>query len=127
MAKFDAELENQRDMFNASNELVIAQANTQWRQSIATTNTAAENQANMAEAMAANNLTTQGINELWQEERDLMNYAWTSAESALQRENQLAINKVASEGAKSSGLAAAAGTVLGSLVRGVFNTPTGTG
>ena len=120
MTKFQGEIDNQRDMFNASNELIVAQANTQWRQSIATTNTAAINNANMNEAMAANNLTTQGINELWQQERDLMNYAWTSAESALQRENQLTINKVASEGSKSAGLANAAGTVIGAIVRGSF-------
>jgi hypothetical protein len=49
-----------------------------------------------------------------------MNYAWNSAESALQRENQLAINKVAAEGSKNAGLASAAGTVLGSLVRNAF-------
>ena len=123
MTKFQGEIDNQRDQFNASNELIVAQANTQWRQSIATTNTAAINQANMNEAMAANNLTTQGINELWQQERDLMNYSWTSAESALQRENQLTINKVASEGSKSAGLASAAGTVIGSMVRGYFKLP----
>ena len=31
IARFNAELNNQRDQFNAQNQLVIAQANAQWR------------------------------------------------------------------------------------------------
>ena len=116
LSKFNAELGNQRDMFNASNELVIAQANTQWRQSIATTNTAAENQANMAEAMAANNLTTQGINELWQQERDLMEYAWTSAEKQMDRTHELAKAKIVSDGDGDAAFSTAAGNLLSSVV-----------
>ena len=98
MTKFQAELDNQRDMFNASNELVIAQANTVWRQSVATANTAALNEANMAEVMAANNLTMQGLNELWQQERDLMSMAWETADNAMNRDAQIAIANINKSG-----------------------------
>ena len=42
LTKFQEELNNQRDMFNARNELVIAQANTQWRQQLTTINKCTE-------------------------------------------------------------------------------------
>ncbi len=120
MTKFQAELDNQRDMFNAQNELVVAQATTVWRQTVATANTAALNEANMSEVMAANNLTMQGLNELWQQERDLMNYAWTSAENVMTRENQLLINKIAADGAEDSALASAGGQFLSGLFTNVL-------
>jgi hypothetical protein len=120
MTKFQAELDNQRDMFNAQNELVIAQANTVWRQTVATANTAALNEANMTEVMAANNLTMQGLNELWQQERDLMNYAWTSAENVMTRENQLLVNKIAADGEENSALASAGGQFLSGLFTNVL-------
>ena len=123
--KFNQDLQNQRDMFNAQNQLVVAQANAQWRQQIATINNAAINEANMREAMAANNLTANGIAELWQQERDLMDYAYRASENALDRENRLATANITSDGASSGGLAGAAGTFLGSIVNGMATTKTG--
>jgi len=123
--KFNQELLNQRDMFNAQNQLVVAQANTQWRQDIATINNAAINDANMREAMAANNLTAQGIAELWQQERDLMNYAWQTANNELDRLNQLSLKNIEADASSSSGLAGAAGSFLGSIINGMASTGTG--
>ena len=120
MEKFEAELANQRDIFNAQNELVIAQANTAWRQAVATANTAALNEANMQEVMAANNLTMQGLAELWQQERDLMNYAWSSAENQLGRDHELVKAKIQSDSAESSAFSSAAGGFLSSLVGAYF-------
>ena len=125
MAKFQAELDTQRDIFNAQNQLVIAQANAVWRQSIATINNAADNEAAMREAMAANNLTAAGIAELWQQERDLMEYVWRTADNAMERENKLALQNIASDGQKSSGLASAAGTFLGAIVNGMVKNKVG--
>ena len=116
MTKFQAELDNQRDMFNAQNELVIAQANTVWRQTIATANTAALNEANMAEVMAANNLTMQGLAELWQQERDLLDFAWTSSEKQMDREHELAKANIQADGAEDAAYSSAAGSFLSSVV-----------
>jgi hypothetical protein len=123
--RFNQEIQNQRDMFNAQNQLVVAQANTQWRQNIATINNASINEANMREAMAANNLTAQGIAELWQQERDLMNYAWQTADNELERQNKLALQNISADATSSSGLAGAAGSFLGSIVNGMASTGTG--
>jgi hypothetical protein len=116
MTKFQAELDNQRDMFNAQNELVIAQANTVWRQTIATANTAALNEANMAEVMAANNLTMQGLAELWQQERDLLDFAWTSSEKQMDREHELAKANIQADGDADAAYSSAAGNFLSSVV-----------
>jgi hypothetical protein len=120
MTKFQAELDNQRDMFNAQNELVIAQANTAWRQAIATANTAALNEANMAEVMAANNMTMQGLAELWQQERDLMNYAWTTAENQVTRDHELVLAKIDADADEDSAFSSAAGDFLSAVVGAVF-------
>lgn len=118
LTKFEAELAAQRDIFNAQNSLVIAQANAVWRQTIATANTAALNEANMTEVMAANNLTLQGLAELWQQERDLMNYAWTSAEKLMDRDHAIALNKIEADGSKDAALAAAGGKLISEIITG---------
>ena len=116
MTKFQAELDNQRDLFNAQNELVIAQANTVWRQSVATANTAALNEANMAEVMAANNMTMQGLAELWQQERDLMDFAWTSSEKQMDRDHELAKANIQADASEDASYSSAAGSFLSSVV-----------
>ena len=116
MTKFQAELDNQRDLFNAQNELVIAQANTVWRQTIATANTAALNEANMAEVMAQNNLTLQGLAELWQQERDLMDFAWTSSEKQMDRDHELVKAQIQADADEDSAYSSAAGSFLSSVV-----------
>ena len=85
IAKFQAELDNQRDIFNAQNQLVIAQANAVWRQNTSTLNAAADNEANMEFAKTTNGLTAKSIDEVWQRERDIMDMFFNSEESAKDR------------------------------------------
>lgn len=86
--RFNAQVEAQRQQFNAANSLVIAQANAQWRQTVATTNTAAQNESNMQMAKDMNIMTSKAMDELWQKERDIMDYAFraweTNEDKALQ-------------------------------------------
>lgn len=88
-AQFDTSIENQRDIFDAGNALVIAQANATWKQNCATLDTAALNQANSAFALEVNNLTQKTIDNIWQRERDIMDYAYKGSESAKERGLQL--------------------------------------
>jgi len=80
-AKFNAQIKEQRNQFNATNALVVAQANAQWKQNVATLNTAAQNEANSATAAAANAFTNSTMDQIWQRERDLMDYAYKANES----------------------------------------------
>jgi hypothetical protein len=78
-------------MFNAQNGLVVAQANAQWRQNIATLNNAAQNESNMDFAKTINALTSKNLDEIWQRERDNMSFAFTSSESAMDRAMQIVL------------------------------------
>ena len=98
IAQFNASMENQRDMFNAQNSLVIAQSNAKWRQDTATLNTAAENQANFEFAKMTNGLSMKALDEIWQRERDLMQYAVGQSESALDRTLKLLLGDKNLEG-----------------------------
>ena len=117
--RFNAEINNQRDQFNANNQMVIAQANATWRRQIATADTAAVNRANELNANAILDISKQAYSNLWNYYADTMEWAWTSAENEIDRNNALAIaeldadtrSKVAAEG--SSG---AAGNAIGSLI-----------
>ena len=117
--RFNAELNNQRDQFNAQNQLVIAQSNAQWRREIATADTAAVNRANELNANAILDVSKQAYDNLWTYYADAMEWAWTSAESELDRINALAIaeldaktrSTIAGEQSKTS-----AGSAIGSLI-----------
>ena len=89
MEQFNTQLMDQRDRFNAENDLVIAQANARWRQEISTADTLAQNAANMESARNANGLTQRAMEQIWQAERDLMSFAFQSAENAKQRKAEL--------------------------------------
>ena len=101
ISQFMAEQQNLRDQFNATNSLIIEQANAQWYQTIATTDNAALNQTNRDAAAAANNMTQLAFNATMQEKRDLMSYAWQSANSDADRATQLAIGQIDADTAQS--------------------------
>jgi hypothetical protein len=121
LEKFQASIKNQRDMFNAQNQLVIAQANAQWRQQLATINNAAQNEANRQDALQANALTQKGLDEIWQRERDIMAYAFTSAENAENRRVALMQEGLNSAAIKDSAFSTALGAFAGAIVNGIFN------
>lgn len=103
--KFNAQLRTQRDQFNANNSLVIAQANAQWRQNVATINTAAQNTANLEAARAQNGLTTQALDNIWQNERDTLSFAFQSYEAAQDRATQLLLADKAEKASEAQGKA----------------------
>ena len=120
LSRFSQELNNQRDQFNARNELVIAQSNAQWRQQLTTINNAAQNEANRQDALQANALTQKGLDEIWQRERDLMAYAFTSAENAEQRRVELLTSELDREADSESAFSKALGSFAGAVVNGIF-------
>ena len=98
IAMFNKEQSNARDVFNADNALIIAQANAKWRQGVVTTNTAAQNEANMQNAKAANGFTAKALDEIWQKERDILGFAWKSAESAMDRKASILVSQIQAKG-----------------------------
>ena len=117
--RFNAELNNQRDQFNAQNQLVIAQSNAQWRREIATADTAAINRANELNASSILDVSKQAYDNLWTYYADSMEWAWKSAESELERLNNLAIANLSANAqadAQKAASKSAAGSALGSLI-----------
>ena len=95
--KFNTQLESDRLKFNAQNSLIVEQANTKWRQDIATIDAAAENSANAAAAAAANQMTQAAVGETWQQERDLLDFAFTASESEADRNNNIIVQKMSGD------------------------------
>ena len=123
-AQFNTQMINQREQFNSQNALVIAQANAQWRQTVATAETATQNMANMEYTKNSNAITGAALDQIWQRERDLMDYAFTTSESALDRANSLTVQRLAISGSAEAAAIMAdarADEAQGALVGEIFS------
>jgi hypothetical protein len=98
--KFNSELQAAREQFNAKMYAQIAQANAKWRQDCETANTAAINKSNAQYAKDVNGLTNKAVDEIWQRERDLMNFAYNSSEGAKDRVLSVALADKKLEGVR---------------------------
>jgi hypothetical protein len=90
-------MKNNREQFNASNQLVVDQSNATWRREIATQDTAAINRANELNAINTLDISNTAYNNLWQLFGDQMEWAWTSAENQQDRINELAQEQLSVE------------------------------
>ncbi len=123
LREFNSELQQQRDLFNAQNGLVVAQSNAQWRQNIATMNTAALNESNATYARTINGLTEANMSQIWQRERDIMSFAFQTANNNADRATSIAVQNLQNEATKdqaaaqkSASFAKAAGTIIGAII-----------
>ena len=85
LQRFNSEIVNQRDQFNARNQLVIEQSNAVWRREIATADTAATNFQNQVNAQNLLDISNSSYSNLWQEYRDILEFAWRSGENEIDR------------------------------------------
>ena len=125
--QFNTAQQNARDQFNAQNSLIIAQSNAAWQQAIATADTAADNQAIREGVMAKNNLTMQAYANMIQAERDILDYAWRSTESLLQRESAITVaelnNKAQADTVKGTAMGALTATASKFFLSKILNVP----
>ena len=108
IAKHAAEQKNAREEFNSEYALEISKANAIWRQTVTTTNTAEQNEANRDEAKAANEFTAETLDQIWQRDRDLLSYAWQSSNNALDRINEVILANITASASKSNAALTAA-------------------
>mgnify|MGYP003637890727 CR=1 FL=1 len=99
LEQFNTSQKNAVAQFNASNGLVVSQANAQWRQQIATIDTAAQNQLNQFNATNALSVSLKEYENVWQEARDQISYAWETADNENDRMNTLALQLLTNESA----------------------------
>tara|TARA_R110000765_G_scaffold172494_1_gene277395 strand:+ start:81 stop:2855 length:2775 start_codon:yes stop_codon:yes gene_type:complete len=83
LEQFNTSLKENREQFESGQGLVIAQANAQWRQNAATLDSAAQNEANMVDAATINTFTKATVDQIWQQERDIMDHAEQGKDRAL--------------------------------------------
>ena len=117
--RFNQELNNQRDQFNARNRLVIDQSNATWRRQISTAATAQTNRANELNAKSVLDVSNAAYNNLWQYYADLIEFAVDAAESELDRNADLAIAELTVEARRdiaAEGAATGAGQAVGGLI-----------
>ncbi len=126
LREFNSQIQQQRDLFNAQNGLVIAQSNAAWRQSIATINTATQNESNMDFAKIINGLTASNMDQIWQRERDLMSFAFQLENNNADRATTIAVQELANEAAASTAAASRSGSfanAIGSVVGAIITGP----
>jgi hypothetical protein len=119
--RFNSEIQQQRDLFNAQNGLVIAQANAQWRQNLTTLNTAAQNEANRQFAQVLNNMSQTTLDQIWQRERDIMAFSFQQAENAAERAANVALAKLTAEEQAKLQDNIGQGKLMATVVDGIVN------
>ena len=121
LREFNSEIQQQRDLFNAQNGLLIAQSNAQWRQTVSTANTAAQNESNMNFAKTINALTATNLDAYWQRERDVMSFAYASGESAADRLATVLVEELKAEAQMAYADAQGQGGLFATLLKGGLN------
>lgn len=95
--QFNVGQDNAYKQFMVSNNLVVAQANAKWRQTAALTNQASANERALYVAKEQNALSNAELDEIWQRERDEMDYVFTAYQNDQDRANALVQAKLASD------------------------------
>ena len=121
LREFNSEIQQQRDLFNAQNGLLIAQSNAQWRQTVSTTNSAAQNESNMNLAKTINALTANNLDAFWQQERDVMSFAYASGESAADRIATVLVEEMKADAQAAYADAQGKGGLFATLLKGGLN------
>jgi len=119
ISRFNQEVANQRDQFNARNQLVVDQSNAVWRRNVATAATSQVNRANELNAKAVLDISNTAYNNVWQYYDDVIEWAHTSAESELDRNNAMAIAELTAQTKADTAEAnrdSAAGQAVGGLI-----------
>ena len=95
--QFNVAQDNAFKQFMVSNSLVVAQANAKWRQTAATLNQAAANEQAMYVAKEQNALSQAELDEIWQRERDEMDFVFNAYQNDQDRSNALVLQKLAGD------------------------------
>jgi|TARA_R110000822_G_scaffold19780_3_gene64227 hypothetical protein len=96
--QFNAQLDFNREQWNAANEQAILNSNVDWRRKANLADTAAQNEVNRQNVQNAFGLTQAAQSFLWQELRDQADYDFKWATDTANRKLQAMIAAAGSEG-----------------------------
>jgi hypothetical protein len=95
LAKFNSQVNDSRNKFDAEMSQVIDQSNVTWRRSINTANTAEQNRANQINTQNLLDMSLTAQNQLWNRYRDEATWLVNLAESREARAHQVAMQSQA--------------------------------
>jgi hypothetical protein len=90
MKQFYSAMNDKREQFNATMSYEIQKSNAEWRRQLNLANTAGENAETMMNVQNRFNLSQQAMANLWQEARDVFQWAQVAAENDKDRAFKLA-------------------------------------
>ena len=96
--QFNVAQNNHFKQFMISSNLVVSQANAKWRQTAAIANQEASNERNMYIAKEQNALSNAELDEIWQRERDEMDYVFNAYQNDVDRSNAIILQKLVVDG-----------------------------
>lgn len=114
-AQFNATMENDREKFYKEMQYNIDTANAKWRQSVTLARAEMDFQAAATDVQNMVGLSVESLNQIWDRSDALLDYAWKSSESHLDRVAQLANTELASEYELAASEAEGWGTLWGSV------------
>lgn len=92
--QFNAKLENARQEFYQEMQFTVDSANAKWRQDVETTNTKLAFEAAAFDVKNILDLTTEGLNQIWDRQDSLLDYSFKEGENEKDRENKIEIAKL---------------------------------
>ena len=95
--QFNSQMENNREIWNASNAQAVEQSNIEWRRKSNTIDTAAQNASNQLNAQQTFQMSASEQNMIWQQLRDEAAYLRTAYENDQQRQTSLYATALANE------------------------------
>ena len=114
--EFNASMKNNREQFDTTNQMAIDASNVQWRRDVNTANTTSLNAAIQFDVQNLLGVQQTALNNIWNHYDTLLNMAWKSDESALDRSTQIAIATLQEQ----MRTAVAEAEADGSLLSGIF-------
>jgi hypothetical protein len=101
--QFNSEMENQRQQFYATMQYNVDVANAKWRQTVETENNRLKFEAASTDVKNMLDLSTEGMNQIWDRLDSMFDNIWKSAENERQREAQIIAAEIAASSKGSSG------------------------
>ena len=120
-AQFNINRKMDRDKYEADMARYIDESNATWRRDIYKTNTRMEFEATALDAKNALDLTTEGMNKMWDRVDSQLEYIWNSTEADENRDFEIMKAQMESKAAAKSGKSSAIGSVVGAIAGGIFS------
>ena len=120
-SQFNINRKMDRDKYEADMARYIDESNATWRRDVYKTNTRMEFEASALDVKNALDLTTEGMNKMWDRVDSQLEYIWNSTEADENRDFEIMKAQMESKAAAKSGKSSAIGSVVGAIAGGIFS------